>query len=38
MGLQPIAFWNLQNIYLAKNLQVLDSTKKKDAGLHSTKD
>ena len=27
MGLQPIAFWDLQNIYLAKHLRMLDSTK-----------
>ena len=33
MGLQPIAFWNLQNIYLDKHH--LDSTKK-DARLHSS--
>ena len=33
MGLQPIAFWNLQNVYLDKHH--LDSTKK-DARLHSS--
>ena len=31
MGLQPITFWNLQNIYLDKHF--LDSTKK-DTRLH----
>ena len=28
MGLQPIAFWNLQNTYLAKHIQMPESTKK----------
>ena len=28
MGLQPIVFWNLQNMYLAKHIQMLDFTQK----------